>query len=387
MPLNYLHLQPQIHNMADAAITRQHKLTDRLSQCQELLLNQASNLKRLQKLVEETAAREKNLRCAVPVTEPLNAHFPAPMMPPVCTVLSADGSQITPNPHEAVFYGVVNVGVFWMQPGSGEAPTTATYTKLIYEEGDPNENERITEEQINLRRDVSERKILADYAKDLPAPLITLTDGPLELYHEPGPKNPYKHYLDEYLRTLDELALLNIITAGYVDRPRAALLINLLELTAKPDNETAVTPPHFSGLSDLAIMRGLLQPGERSAIFALQSSSGTDFEGRKALHFFYLNVGSPDRPVLARVEIPLWVVQAPQAVDLLHAVLLDQAHQSGSHPYPYALLRAHETAVVKMDEGEALKNMIQKELLQRGLPLSVDSEKLANKKVGARTRY
>jgi hypothetical protein len=51
------------------------------------------------------------------------------------------------------------------------------------------------------------------------------------------------------------------------------------------------------------------------------------------------------------------------------------------------LIRAHETAVVKLDEGEALKLLIQKELLQRGLPLSTDSEKLANKKVGARTRY
>ncbi|MHC1740251.1 MAG: DNA double-strand break repair nuclease NurA [Anaerolineaceae bacterium] len=387
MPLNYLNLHDQISHMAEAAVSRQQELTARLLQCQALLHDQAENLIRLQEKVEKAAAKDKNLRCAVPVSEPLDAHFPAPMLTLDCTILSADGSQITPNPHEAVFYGVVNVGVFQMRPGSGQAPTTQTFTELIYEESDPNEHERITEELINLQRDVKERKKLAELARVLPAPLVTLTDGPLELYHEPGKKNPYKRYLDEYLAALDDLALLNVVTAGYVDRPRAALLVNLLELAALDDASDEPPGHPFAGLSDLAIMRQLLQPGERSAIFALQSSSCADFDGRKALHFFYLNVGSAVHPAIARVELPLWVVQSPASIDLLHAVLLDQAHQSGAHPYPYALLRAHETAVVKMDESEALKLLIQKELLQRGIPLMNDSEKLANKKVGARTRY
>jgi NurA-like 5'-3' nuclease len=98
-------------------------------------------------------------------------------------------------------------------------------------------------------------------------------------------------------------------------------------------------------------------------------------------------VGSSDHPAVARVEIPLWVMEVPDSIDLLHSVLLDQARQSGLHPYPYALIRAHETAVVKMDEHEALTGLIQNELLRRGVPLQTDSEKLANKKVGTRTRY
>jgi hypothetical protein len=274
-----------------------------------------------------------------------------------------------------------------MQPGSGLAPKTSTFTELIYEEGDPNENVLITEELINLRRDVKERQILADLARTIPATLLTLTDGPLELYHEPRENTLYKHYFEEYLAALSDLALLNAITAGYVDRPRAALLVNLLEVAAQPEAGSELKSHPFAGLSDLALMRDLLAPGERSAVFALQFRARKEFSGRKALHFFYLNVGTADRPAVARVEIPLWVVDSPGSLDLLHAVLLDQAHQSGLHPYPYALIRAHETAVVKLDEGEALKLLIQKELLQRGLPLSTDSEKLANKKVGARTRY
>jgi hypothetical protein len=387
MPLNYLNLRPQITHLGEATASRQTELASRLQQCQALLHDQAGNLVRLQQKVEQAAAKEKNLRCAVPVTEPLDAHFPAPQTSLACTILSADGSQITPNPHEAVFYGVVNVGVFRMQPGSGLAPSTEVDTELIYEEGNPDENELITEELVNLRRDVRERQILARLAKDIPAPVFTLTDGPLELYHEPRENAQYKHYFEEYLDALSDLALLNAITAGYVDRPRAALLVNLLELAARPDAAADRISHPFAGLSDLALMRALLSPGERSAVFALQSRSSKEFTGRKALHFFYLDVGSETRPVIARVEIPLWVAGSPDSLALLHALLLDQAHQSGAHPYPYALIRAHETAVVKLDEGEALKLLIQKELLQRGLPLSADSEKLVNKKVGVRTRY
>lgn len=387
MPLNYLHLQNQICNMADAAASRRQELDARLSQCEMLLHVQAQNIIRLQEKVEKAAARDKNLRCADPVSEALDAHFPQPSVPMACTILSADGSQITPNPHEAVFYGVVNVGVFCIQPGSGQTPTTATFTDLIYEENDPNEAAPITEELINLQRDVFERQKLAEFARGIPAPLLTLTDGPLELYHEPRENQKYKEYFEKYIAALSDLALLNTLTAGYVDRPRAALLVNLLELAAQPDSAEELREHPFAGLSDLALMRRLLQPGERSAIFRLQFRYSSEFSGRKALHFFYLNVGSSDRPAVARVEIPLWVAGTPASVDLLHTVLLDQARQSGLHPYPYALIRAHETAVVKMDEHEALNGLIQNELLRRGIPLQTDSEKLANKKVGVRTRY
>ena len=387
MPLNYISLQPQIHAMGASAAARKTELDARLVQCQSLLHASAEELIPLQKKVAEAAAKDKNLRCAVPMNERLDAHFAAPAVPLACTILSADGSQITPSPHEAVFYGVVNVGIFCVQPGSGQAPTIETHTHLIFEGDDPNENERITEELINLQRDVYERRILADIARNLPTPLLTLTDGPLELYHEPRENNLYKRFFDDYLNALNDLALLNVITAGYVDRPRAALLVNLLELAAQPASAGETLAHPFTGLSDLALMRGLLLPGERSALFALQSRSSKEFIGRKALHFFYLNVGSVERPAIARVEVPLWVVESPDSLALLHAVLLDQAHQSGLHPYPYALIRAHETAVVKMDEHESLKTLIQNELLQRGIPLMTDSEKLANKKVGARTRY
>ena len=387
MPLNYLHLQNQIQNMAAASASRQQELAERLGQCQQILQANSNNLEALQQKVKLYVSSNKNFRCAVPETEPLNAHFPAPQLPlEDVTILSADGSQITPNPHEAVYYGLVNIGLFIMRPGSGLTPETRTQTNLIYD-GDEGENEMITEELINLRRDVSERQTLADSAQSLPAPLITLTDGPLELYHEPRQNPGFHTQFDLYINALEEMAHLQTITAGYIDRPRASLLINLLDLASSSQNVPIGS--QFSGLTDRSLMRPLLAPGERSAIFKMQSSSSKEYHDDLELHFFYLNVGSVIHQAIARVEIPRWVSQKPNSVNLLHTVLLDQAHLAGQHPYPYALLRAHETAVVKMDESEVLKNMVRQALLDRGFDISdlSDSEKLAHKKFGSKKRF
>jgi hypothetical protein len=389
MPLNYLDLQGQVTKLGESTVRRRAELAERLARCQALLHEHAGDLTMLQQKVEEAVSRDKGLRCALPLTERLDSHIPAGKSAVVCTILSADGSQMTPDPHGAVFYGLVNVGVFRMSSDGSGVPETHTWSELIFEEANPDQNEFISEDLVSLRRDVREREILADLAKQESAPPITLTDGPLELYHEPRENKTFEAYFKDYLAALDDLALIGSVTAGYVDRPRAALLIATLELLV-PDNSeddfaTAAHP--FAGVSDLMLMEELLQPGERSALFALQFRNADKFSGRKALHFFYLNVGSDKTPSLARVEVPLWVVETPGALEQLQAVLVEQARQAGAHPYPYALIRAHETAVVKMDEHEALESLIQAELLRRRLPPGENSQKLLNKLVGKRTRY
>jgi hypothetical protein len=382
MPLNCLELRGAIQHLGETTLRRRAELADRLQRCQAALREQAGNLKELQRAVEEAVSRDRGLRCALPLTERLDSHFPVKAAAGDYTLLSADGSQITPNPHAAVFYGLVNVGVFRMTSAADCVPETHTWSELISEEEG---QEPLTEDLVNLRRDVRERELLAELANKESAPLLTLTDGPLELYQEPRNEAVFRRYFDQYLAALDELALLGTVTAGYVDRPRAALLTATLGLMNSKDEDSGAAP--FTGVSDLMLMDDLLQPGERSALFALQFRNAESFEGRKALHFFYLKVGSERASSIARVEVPLWVVETPGALDLLQAVLVEQAAQAGAHPYPYALIRAHETAVVRMDEHDALDLLIQQELLLRGLPPGESSQKLINKLVGKRTRY
>ncbi len=383
MPVNFLHLKPQISALADSAVTRRVELAHKLVDCQLLLQQNKEELILLQKTVEEAAAQNKGLRCAVPVDESLTTHHPAALPAPACTLLAADGSQINPDPHGEALYGLVNVGVFRMQPGSGEAPGIKTFSDLLFDDTLQTTNGLASEDLIALLRDVREREILAQLSQNESAPVVTLTDGPLELYHEPRQEKAFEHYFKSYLAALDELALNQVITAGYVDRPRADLVVKLLELMV-PQNVSGERP--FAGVTDLNLFEKLLAPGERSAVFRLQSSSANAFEGKKALHFFYLNVGSQNQPALARVEVPLWVIEDKNALALLQSVLVEQSRQAGSRPYPYPLLRAHEIAVVKMTDHDQITALIEAEALKRGLPPGTNSNKQSHKQHQPRGR-
>lgn len=383
MPINFLNVKPQIQALADAAVTRGEELAQKLDACRALLVQYQNEIRVMQKTVEESAAQNKGLRCAVPVEEPLTTHLPAHLPAPPCTILAADGSQINPDPHGTALFGLVNVGVFRVQPGSGNAPGVKTFSDLLFDETLQTAGGLATEDLIALMRDVREREILAKMSHDENSPLVSLTDGPLELYHEPRQEKAFEHYFISYLAALDELALNQVITAGYVDRPRADLVVKMVELLVPLDAQKGRP---FGGVTDLALFEPILAPGERSAVFKLQSSSADSFEGRKALHFFYLNVGVEDKPALARVEVPLWVIENPSSMNLLQSVLVEQSRQAGARPYPYPLIRAHEIAVVKRDDQEQILTMIETELIRRGFKPALNSNKQSHKQQSGRRR-
>ena len=391
MPVNLIDLKQQILELAETAVSLRSELIYKRADCLALLVKYADDLIFLQKTVEESAAQNKGLRCAMPQNEALTAHIPVSAPAPACTILAADGSQINPDPHGSVLYGLVNVGVFTIKPGSGLAPEVSTTSHLLYDEGLHLSGGQASENLIALIRDMKEREILAKMAKGHTAPVLTLTDGPLELYHEPREDKSFNDYFHKYLGALDDLAFDHVITGGYVDRPRADLVVKMLELVA-PNNKMEERP--FAGVTDLSLFETFLLPGERSAVFKLQSSSAESYSneiadgepGKKTLHFFYLNVGNPNQPALARVEVPQWVVEDAHSMMILQSVLVEQSHQAGSRPYPYPLIRAHEIAVVTMDDHNQISEMIESEMLNRGLPPSFNSNKQSHKQHQARGR-
>lgn len=385
MPVNYLKLNQQIRDMGKDAVARQGETQRVLEELASRLKERANDLIALQQQVEEAAAKTKGLRCAVPVSEPLNSHFSCPLPAPASTIFAADGSQINPDPHDSVLYGLINIGVFCIQPHSGSVPVEKTYSHLLYGEELYTPGGMASEDLVALLRDVQERRTLAELARSVPPPVITLTDGPLELYHEPRTEAAFQEYFKAYLAALDDLAQDDVITAGYVSRPRADLVVRLLtlptggELSAPSEKKT-------SGITDTALFSNILLPGERSAIFRLQSRSADEYKDRKALHFFYLNVGSTTRPAFARVEIPKWVADNPESVQQLHSTLMEQSALSGQVPYPYPLIRAHEIAVVKLTDHQQLTTMIETELAHQGIRPGARSEKQVHKDHQGRTR-
>jgi hypothetical protein len=133
------------------------------------------------------------------------------------------------------------------------------------------------------------------------------------------------------------------------------------------------------GVSDVELYKQILPPGERSAICAIQSRSAGKYPAELALHFFYLNVGREGKPWLVRVEVPEWVAEDKALLDPLHATLIDQCRILGNQPYPYALHRAHETALVTRQEEQQVKNMIALELRKQNVAVGDKSPKQTHK--------
>lgn len=120
----------------------------------------------------------------------------------------------------------------------------------------------------------------------------------------------------------------------------------------------------------------------------MQSRTAQTFTGEIGIHFFYLNVGREMAPSLVRVEIPRWVAEDERLTGMLHTVLINQCKEMGGRPYPYALHRSHEVAVVRFEEKDQLKTMIIAELRKRGVDVDENSPKQAAKDIsGNRTRY
>ncbi|HEY6072230.1 MAG TPA: DNA double-strand break repair nuclease NurA, partial [Anaerolineales bacterium] len=202
--------------------------------------------------------------------------------------------------------------------------------------------------------------------------------GPLELWRAEGEEmKDAALYIERYKVVLSRLQERGVITAGYVDNPGANMVVRLLELAVMPDtvlkDRRAMRAFHpFRGVDDVLLYGGskdvqpVILPGQRSAVFKLQSSSQELYTGALSLHFFYLNVGVTGYPCVARVEVPEWVATDPTRLDLLHAVLIEQCGIMGYKPYPYLLHRAHEAAVVRHEEKPQIEQMLNMEFSRYG---------------------
>ena len=392
MPVNLLDIQQKLNDFSVQAQARKAKIASRQQEVSNLIEGYADRLDELRERFNRAADQIPHLRCAVPVDEPLDTALPSPPLPTTFTVLAADGSQINPSRHSRVEFCVINVGVVKMVRGSGETPEIHTQSQLLdYDAIFLPGGGMISEGMVALKRDLREREALIELSGAFQLPAISMTDGPLELYREPQETQEFGRTLEQYLDVLTRLQQQNVMTLGYVDKPGSDLIGRLLELVQLSDADLAVYNQRrrFVGVSDINLLVDLLQrPGDRSAVFAIYSETAARFTGDLALHFFYVNVGQPGKPHLARVEIPAWVARDKSLVGLLQSVLVEQTRILGTRPYPYILHRAHEVAVVTMPEHAHVEEMIVAEFKRRGIPCDEQSYKQFHKDLPTgKTRY
>lgn len=408
MTLDFQQLNHQVRKMGEDAPLREENLRNLRQEAMRILAQNADDLERLRNKVFRTASQVSNLRCAFPLTEPLNAAYDLPQVDlNRVGIIAADGSQITPSAQDVVDYYLINVGAVQLHLGKKQPPREFVESRLYYGDELYVNGNTISENLIYLKRDLREREFLgelsaawqtnadaSDETEDIPETIVALTDGPLELWRlrDSGAENEnriFTQYLEAYLKALKHSYKLGTLTGGYVDKPRADLVVRLLDIAVLPENELdkARSERRFVGVTDAYLFQSILSYGQRSAIFGLQSRSADEYKDKLALRFFYINVGRAGKPALARVEIPAWVADNPPLLDTLHATLVTQAKTLGSRPYPYLLHRAHEVAVVTREEKEQLTNMIVQEFLRRRVYVGEVAPKQALKDTPKRTRY
>ena len=389
MALNFQQVFERIRQIGLGARARQKSQDALRRHARSLLADWADKPGELRDKLERAHQADPSLRCAIPLDERLDAYFPEPASVPPATLLAADGSQILPDRHASVQYSLVNVGAIALQSGSGGTPEVFTDSTLLFGDELFTETGMLTEEAIEQQRDIAERRKLLELAPDYPAPVLALTDGPVELWGAKGAgEDDYRRNLEIHKSILSQLESHGVTVAGYVDKPGADLVVRTLEIAQFSSDE------EFKDIRKQHCLRGVtdrwlysfLPGGHRSAVFGLQSGSRIHYTGDLALHFFYLNAGDAAHPWLVRVEIPKWVAADEASLALLHAALLEQCRIMGVKPYPYILHRAHEIAVVKFEEKKQVEQMLELELRQAGSEVDTESNKQSAKNLQGRSR-
>jgi len=400
MAINFQQVYTQIKELGQGARKRKETLATKRAQARSLLSAYASELDHLRSVVIASKETDPYLRCAFPLDEPIATSYPPPDLPQemACAVIiAADGSQINPDRHAAIQFCLINVGAIVLRARSGAAPEIHTHSELLYGDDLDRGGAMMTEGMLALRRDLKERSQLEELSKGMPGEVVTFTDGPLELWgaRDAEDARAFRDALQNYLSVLSRLQARGVISAGYVDKPSANLVIRLLEVVSdsvKPDKASSQRREEhpLRGVSDRWLFgekaNPLLPPSHRSAVFGIQSKSEKDYKDGLSLCFFYINVGEEKHPYPVRVEIPQWVARDPLKLNLLHAVLVEQCRIMGSKPYPYLLHRAHEVAVVRQEEKYQVEQMLAQELRRQDEEVDTGSHKQSAKGLPGRVR-
>ncbi len=409
MTLEFEKIMPQVERMGRALAYLNQEQSTRAEKAWAIF-ETLDDLEAIWQRIEFVREKDAGFRGAAPpdpkhgIREPLNRAYPLPPLPGRATILAADGSQIYPNIHASALYYLINVSVFAYYHGDGNLPDTVSEPRLFYAESDirsPNA-EVIANAAVNALRTVQELRILSSEAWkriDRPHPLLAISDGPLLWFAGPGvPPEREAEYFG-FLRNFYDLHAnmqmkhgQSAGLVGYVDRPAKPHLVGLLYLMSLPEQAIKRgvfdTFGDFSGLHDDRLMVRLLKPGERSALMVQQSPQNKIFRERDEKHeiaFFYLNVSRSTPYHVVRVELPMWVAQNTEMVDHIHALLYDQCQMMW--PYPYALTRADELAVIRASEHKQLEQLIEVELRRNAQDVEQSPKDSSKTSRHGRTRY
>ena len=387
MTLEFEKLTADLEKMAQTTARRLTQRRERVAEALHTLQAYRTNWTAVAQALTTAKEKsdEKHYRSARPFSEaePLDSHIPAPAPPAQATIIAADGSQIMPDRHAAHLYYLINVGGIIYHHGSGRTPETFSQPEIFYPESDEAiDSFNDTPGAVSIERDIQEIEALARQAvanRHNAQPLLAILDQRL-LYWPIGSAGVADNTaVTEWGSHMTGIRQAGALLCGYIDRPGTSGVMTLLRSLA------GLTEAHFDwkelgkrkatqGLTDADMFREILQPGERSVVFATISDSNDVFMAQDAANevcFFYLNPGLSGQNI-ARVDIPRWVAEDEGAVTAVHSLIIDQCRIMGN--YPYVIARADEMAVVGRQDASELNFMIDVIMERHGINNDVTSK-------------
>ena len=368
----------QVDAMVAAQIDAPAQFEQRLNHAVDLLLKwgQAGRWQELQQMTQSARVSWLLAEFYGPFAEVIDV----PRRESKLSVAATDGSQIFPDRHEISPCFLLNIGYVLLHYGSGERALLSSRPQLFWRERElyqewGGRRTGISRDVVGFRRALLELTELAELAaasQRAGHSTLAINDGTLIMWSLEGRPPEFRDDCLRQIRSaLDLLADRRIPLAGYISRPGGSDLVNALRIAMCPMSMTncdrcpglqagpeapeasSESPPiierpcdPLQGISDAVLLRRVLQPGQRSAVFGSGSRILDDY-GPHGVHFFYLHVGKE----VARVEIPTYVAADSQLLDRVHAGVLDQAQKGDG--YPVSLAEAHERAVVRGADREA----------------------------------
>ena len=196
-------------------------------------------------------------------------------------------------------------------------------------------------------------------------PFVVLFDGTLIFWPLEGKSPEVKDkYLSSYLASLHELYQKNIPVASYISFPKSKELVNLIKLGLCRFTIADCIPCHskftdfpckaVDALIDTHVARSFLPEYHRTTLFYSASKIIDYYPDHLKPCFVYIDVGEE----IGRIELPRYVAENDEYLDLVCRVVIDQSRKG--YGYPVCLAEAHEQAVVKGPDREFFFRVLHK---------------------------
>lgn len=347
--------------------------------------------KLIQKLLETEYTKACNFYFAIPDDrkEVLNKLYPSKenFAQPHITIAS-DGSQINPSAHEFTGAFLINIGVVSLPYFAKDIPVSLSSEPFIYNSLEDislsSTQENIDDEYlISCERTLKELEEILNVVKkytNYKLPIIALLDGTLIHWHiERHSSSLIEQFIKRLSNTLLELKALGIPVASFLSNSRSNDLINMLRIFKCPYESvnckkycSAVESKNlpcnptldYKAVLDRRLMERFFSlrkadVGTRTTLFKSNSRILSYYPDDLKICFFYINTGTE----IGRVELPSYVVQNKDMLNLIHNIISLQCKVGFG--YPVALSESHFMATISKTDRINFYELIKENILTK----------------------